>query len=52
MTLRKPLPSDRYGSRFSGGLFEGDHLHAQLGGALRERAQVAFTVTFFVVILP
>lgn len=36
---------------FSGRLCDGDHLHAELGGALRQRSQNAFAVALLVVVL-
>ena len=36
---------------FSGGLNDRDHLHAEFGGALRQRPQYAFTVALLVVVL-
>ena len=36
---------------FSGGLIDRDHLHAEFGGALRQRPQHAFMVALLVVVL-
>ena len=36
---------------FSGGLINRDHLHAEFGGALRQRPQHAFTIALLVVVL-
>ena len=36
---------------FSSRLLDGDHLHAELGGALRQSSQHALAVAFFVVVL-
>ena len=36
---------------FPGGLLNGDHLHAGLGGALRQRPQDALAVALLVVVL-